>query len=242
VASRAPRGRATALRPTLATGPWVWDQRHGLLPGPPGVGKTWLAGALGHQACREGVTVRSLRLPRRLQARLLATGEGRDPTLMTTLAQTAWLGREDWGGAALTAETRRDRWERLDERHDRRAPLVTRPLPVAPGPEALGEPPLAAALRARLVPPADKSAWPGDALRQRPAQVPPSVGAESWEARAPASPGTRRTHAGGRGQGAEQRGEGPPRLFGTRGPGQAHQRPEREGAGVLKGKRPGHQP
>src|SRR5512134_1063458 len=51
---RAPRGLDKALLTTLATCQWVRDHRHVLITGPTGVGKTWIACALGHQACREG--------------------------------------------------------------------------------------------------------------------------------------------------------------------------------------------
>jgi len=49
-----PRGLDRKLLRTLATSEWV-RQRHNLLfIGPTGIGKTWLACALAHQACRDG--------------------------------------------------------------------------------------------------------------------------------------------------------------------------------------------
>src|SRR5262245_45494146 len=52
-------------------------------------GKTWLACALVHKACREGYTVLYLRLPRLLQELPIAKGDGRYPKLMASLAKTA---------------------------------------------------------------------------------------------------------------------------------------------------------
>jgi len=52
---------------------------------------------LGHQACREGDTVLSLRLPRLLQELSIAKGDGRYPKLMASLAKTAFLILDDWG-------------------------------------------------------------------------------------------------------------------------------------------------
>ncbi|MBM3224558.1 MAG: hypothetical protein FJZ47_12250 [Candidatus Tectomicrobia bacterium] len=60
-----------------------------ILLGGVGLGKTWLACALGHQACREGYTVVSLRLPRLLQELPMAKGDGRYPKLRASLAKTA---------------------------------------------------------------------------------------------------------------------------------------------------------
>src|SRR3954452_24966409 len=51
---RAPRGLDRALFQKLATCRWVRDNQHLVIGGPTGVGKSWLACALGHKACREG--------------------------------------------------------------------------------------------------------------------------------------------------------------------------------------------
>jgi DNA replication protein DnaC len=142
------------------------------------VGQTWLACAVGPQACRDGWTTLSLRLPRRLHDLLLAKGDGRYPKLMTTRAKTALLLLDDWGVAALRDANRRDLLERLEDRHERRATSVTRPLPVEHWHEALGDPTLADALLDRLVHHASKIAWPGDSLRKRSAKGAPHAAAE----------------------------------------------------------------
>jgi DNA replication protein DnaC len=98
--------------------------------GPTGIGKTWLACALGHQACREGDTVLYLRLPRLLQELPMAKGDGRYPKLMAALAKTALLILDDWGLATLSDEHRRDVLELLEDRHGRSATIVTSQFPV----------------------------------------------------------------------------------------------------------------
>jgi DNA replication protein DnaC len=75
--SRHPRGLDKAVMPRLATCQWVREHPNVLLTGPTGMGKTWLGCALGHKACREGLTALSLRLPRFLPARAIAKGDGR---------------------------------------------------------------------------------------------------------------------------------------------------------------------
>lgn len=61
---RTPRKLDKALFQQLATGRWVVEHRNLMITGPCGVGKTWLACALGQRACREGQTVLYHRLPR----------------------------------------------------------------------------------------------------------------------------------------------------------------------------------
>ena len=164
---RHPRGLDKSLMTSLATCQWVREHRNVLITGPTGVGKTWVACALGHQACRAGFTVLYLRLPRLCQDFLLTKGDGRYLKLMTTLAKTELLILDDWGVAALSDENRRDLLELLEDRHDRRATVVTSQLPVEHWHEALGDPTLADAILDRLVHNAYKLPHTGDSMLKR---------------------------------------------------------------------------
>lgn len=164
---RHPRGLDKSLMTSLATCQWVREHRNVLITGPTGVGKTWVACALGHQACRAGFTVLYLRLPRLCQELLLTKGDGRYLKLMTTLAKTALLILDDWGVAALSDEHRRDLLELLEDRHDHRATVVTSQLPVEHWHAALGDPTLADAILDRLVHNAYKLPLTGDSMRKR---------------------------------------------------------------------------
>src|SRR5438270_13157554 len=75
--SRQPRGLDKALMARLAPCQWVRERHNVLSTGPTGIGKTWLGCALGHQACRDGLPVLSLRLPRCLQELPIAKWDGR---------------------------------------------------------------------------------------------------------------------------------------------------------------------
>jgi DNA replication protein DnaC len=61
---RTPRGLEPGLFQTLTTCGWIRDSHHVLIGGPTGVGKSWLACALGHKACRDGCAVYYRRAPR----------------------------------------------------------------------------------------------------------------------------------------------------------------------------------
>ena len=54
---RAHRGLDRALFLKLASCEWIREHHHLCLIGPTGIGKSWLACALGHKACREGFSV-----------------------------------------------------------------------------------------------------------------------------------------------------------------------------------------
>ena len=176
--SRHPRGLAKALLARLATCPWVREPHNVLLTGPTGLGKTWLGCALGHQACRDGLPALSLRLPRCLQALPIAKGDGRYGKLLTTLAKIDVGMLDDGGLAPFSEENRRDLLEIVEDRHDRRATILTRQLPVEPWHDALGDPTLAAAIVDRLVHTAYKIALHGESMRKRPAKLTRGAGAD----------------------------------------------------------------
>ena len=169
--SRHPRGLEKALMARLATCQWVREHHNVLIPGPTGIGKTWLGCALGQPACRDGLTALYLRLPRFLQELPIAKGDGRYGKLLTMLAKTDVLILDDWGLAPFSEENRRDLLEIVEDRHDRRATIITSQLPVEHWHDALGDPTLADAILDRLVHNAYKIALHGESMRKRPAKL-----------------------------------------------------------------------
>jgi len=163
---RTHRGLDKALMSRLATGQWIGEHLNVILTGPTGVGKTWIACALANKACRDGFTVRYLRLPRLLQDLAMARAEGRYTKLLAELARTELLVLDDWGLAPLNDEQRRDLLEILDDRFKRRATLVTSQLPVTLWHDYLGDPTLADAILDRLVHCAYKINLTGDSMRK----------------------------------------------------------------------------
>ena len=168
---RHPRGLDKSLIARLATCQWVRERHNVFITGPTGIGKTCLGCALGHQACRDGLTALYLRLPRFLQELPMAKGDGRYGKLLTALAKTDVLILDDWGLAPFSAENRRDLLEIVEDRHDRRATIITSQLPVEHWHDALGDPTLADAILDRLVHHADKLALHGESMRKRPAKL-----------------------------------------------------------------------
>ena len=75
---RHPRGLDRALVQRLATGEWITKAQNVLVIGPTGCGKTYVACALGHKACRDGYSVLYRRVPRLAHELHVARGDGSD--------------------------------------------------------------------------------------------------------------------------------------------------------------------
>ena len=75
-----------------------------LVTGATGSGKSYLACAFGHQACRLGISTRYYRVSRLLDELTLARGDGSYPKLIQRLARTWLLILDDWGLASLSGQ------------------------------------------------------------------------------------------------------------------------------------------
>ena len=164
---RAHRGLDRALFLKLATCQWIREHHHLALVGPTGIGKSWLACALGHKACREGFSVLYKRASRLFSDLAQARGEGRLPRLMSAIERTRLLIIDDWGPEPLNAEQRRDLLEIVDDRDDRGSLLVTSQVPVNRWHEVIGDPTLGDAILDRIIHRAHRIDLKGPSLRRR---------------------------------------------------------------------------
>ena len=153
-------------------GDWIRQSQHLVISGPTGVGKSWLACALGHKACRDGFSVLYRRAPRLFSELAVARGEGRLPRMLATLERTRLLIIDDWGPEPLTAEELRDLLEIVDDRYEKGSLLVTSQIPVKRWHELMGDPTIGDAILDRVVHRAHRLELKGPSLRKRGAVSP----------------------------------------------------------------------
>jgi DNA replication protein DnaC len=173
---RHPRGIDRSFMSTLASCQWIARHQNLAITGPAGSGKTWLACALGHQACRQGLSVRYVRLPRLFEMLRIAHGDGSYPRLMNQLAKTDLLILDDWGLQKIAAAQRNDLLEVIEDRYGLRATLIAGQLPIEHWHEYIGEATLADAILDRLLHNAHRLPLKGESLRKHhkdPLDTPP---------------------------------------------------------------------
>jgi DNA replication protein DnaC len=140
-----------ALLTQLGSGAYIREHLCVLVTGATGTGKTFVACALGDQACTQGFRVLYLRLPRLLEELHLARADGTYPRLLARLLRTDLLILDDWGLGSLGEAQSRDLLEVLEDREGRRATVVASQLPVEHWHKWLVDPTVADAILDRLV-------------------------------------------------------------------------------------------
>ena len=159
------RGLAKAQVATLGTCDWVRAHQGVLITGATGVGKTYLACALGNAACRQGYSALYIRLPRLLEELKTAHGQGHFGRHLALLAKIEVLLIDDWGLAPLNQAVRNDLLEVLDDRVGTRSTIITSQLPFDTWHAYLQEPTLADAILDRVVHQAHRFKLGGKSLR-----------------------------------------------------------------------------
>ena len=101
-----------------------------LITGPSGVGKSFLATALGYQACLAGRKVLYINMHKLLEQIQLARVEGTIITFFEKTAESDLLIIDDYGMKILEGQQLLDFMELIEDRHGRKSTIISSQLPV----------------------------------------------------------------------------------------------------------------
>lgn len=161
-----PRNISPAQIARLAQGEWIDRAQNLLITGPCGSGKTYLACALGHNACRHGYSVRYYRLSRLFLELTQAKADGTYHKQLKLLAKVHLLALDDWGLEPLTPAQRNDLMEIMDDRHGHTSTLIISQLPTDQWYVSIGDNTLADAILDRLMHNAHRLPLKGESMRK----------------------------------------------------------------------------
>lgn len=167
------RGLDRKTLAALALSGWIERGDTVLFGGATGVGKTWLACALGQYACRRGRSALYLRVPRLAEELRVLHASGAFRKWLAELARTDVLILDDWGTGSIDATTRADLLEVIDDRAGQRATILTHQLPVEHWHGWIGDATIADAILDRLLPKAHRFNLEGPS-RRGPRQLKPA--------------------------------------------------------------------
>lgn len=109
----------------LMSGSYLNEHHHLLIVGPTGTGKTHLAQAFGHQACRQGKSVRFIRAAVLVRELYASRADRTWEKTVKKFSQFDLLIVDDFGLSPLTFEQAEDFYELIAERHLKSSFIMT---------------------------------------------------------------------------------------------------------------------
>lgn len=162
------RGRDRSVMASLAQCDWIHRGINVIFTGKTGSGKTWVACALGNQACRKGFTVLFQRLPLLFEYLAISHGDGTYLKRLAQLAKVDLLILDDFAPYPLKATAKNDLLEVIEQRSVSRSTIMTSQYPVEKWHDLLsgGNPTLADALLDRVLSGSHRIELKGESMRK----------------------------------------------------------------------------
>jgi len=160
------RGLSKTTVLSMASCDWIRNHQNIIISGPTGVGKTYVACALLHSACREGFTGKYVRVPRFLRTFEVARLDGSYDNLLRDLARTDVIVFDDFGLSKLKTGEARDLLEIMEDRHALRSSIITSQLESDKWYDLIPDPTIADALLDRVIHRAHKIKLTGPSQRK----------------------------------------------------------------------------
>ena len=163
----ASRGMDKSLITSLATGDYLSKGEAVLITGSTGCGKSFLASALGHQACAQGYKVVYNSLQKILLKAKMSRAEGTILKFFDTIAKSDLLILDDFGLTHLDSQQQLDLMELIEDRHARASTIIASQLPVSSWYDVIPEETIADAILDRLVHVSYRIELKGESLRKK---------------------------------------------------------------------------
>jgi len=151
----------------LADGRYIDQGQAILMTGPTGSGKSFLASALGHQACQLGYKVSYYNMQKLIQQLVLARADGSILKLLSKIAKSQLLILDDFGLKPLDNQQRLDLLDIVEDRHQNMATIIVSQLPVTNWYDVIGDSTVADAILDRLIHTAHRFELGGESMRKK---------------------------------------------------------------------------
>jgi len=151
----------------LTEGRYLDQGENLLITGATGCGKSFLACALGHQACMQGYKTTYLNMNRLIEKVTLSRLDGSYIKLLNHLERQSLIILDDFGLQPMNQELRLTLLQLLEDRYGKKSIIITSQLPVAKWHEYINDPTLADAILDRLTANAQRIELKGESLRRK---------------------------------------------------------------------------
>lgn len=162
-----PRGLDKTLLLRLANGAFTQCHENVLITGPTGVGKSYIATALGHQACMLGYKTLYFNTRKLFNQLHAAMADGSYLKIMAKIEKNDLLILDDFGLQKLEGHAQQALMEMIEDRHQKRSTIIASQLPVGKWHDVIGDSAIADAVLDRLVHSAHRIDLKGESWRKK---------------------------------------------------------------------------
>ena len=151
----------------IAQGEYIHQGQDVLITGSTGVGKSYLATALGYQACTDGYRVKYYNTSRLLAKLKMAKSDGTYLKEIAKIERQQLIILDDFGLQPMDNQNRMAFLEIIEDRHGKNSVIITSQLPVSQWYDIIGDKTIADATMDRLVHHAHRFELQGESMRKK---------------------------------------------------------------------------
>lgn len=151
----------------LAENTYLTRKENILITGATGVGKSYIASALGHQACLQGYKTLYFNTQKLFSRLKMLKADGSYTKEINKIERADLLILDDFGLTQLDNNARMTLMEIIEDRHARKSTIISSQLPVAKWYEVIGESTVADAILDRMVHTAHRIEPSGESMRRK---------------------------------------------------------------------------